>query len=110
VHRIVNTLASAREEWQAERSLRLWAAPNPSRSRSGVELWIQPPLRGKVRVHIYDAAGRAVRTLAARPALGDALRWDGRAQNGAPCAAGTYLIETRTENGVRARGKLTLRP
>jgi len=76
------------------------AAPNPSSPGASCNIRLAGTRTGTLRVHIYDASGRIVRTLfdgvaAAGPR---AFAWDGRDQRGALCARGLYFV--RAEQGA----------
>ncbi len=66
-------------------------APNPAAGAATLRFTLARP--GRVRLAIYDAAGREVRLLTdgARPAGGQSERWDLRAANGRAVAAGLYF-------------------
>jgi len=68
-----------------------WARPNPARGETSLEYVVASPAR--VRVSVYDVAGRLVRELrdAPRAAGSYAEYWDGRDASGAPVASGVYL-------------------
>lgn len=70
--------------------LQLVAAPNPFNPATILSFTISSP--GPVRLVIYDASGRRVRTLRDRalPAGEQRLRWDGCDDRGAAVASGTY--------------------
>ena len=81
---------------EVTRRLALAAArPNPSRGEVTLELAL--PTDGPVTLRVFDVAGRAVRTVAARPLAAGrlSLRWDGRDDDGAAVAPGVYLCEAR---------------
>jgi hypothetical protein len=70
--------------------------PNPFVER--VELQFLVLERGSASLKIYDARGRQVRTVASETPLDrgpGSLVWDGRHDNGADCAAGTYFLQLR---------------
>ncbi|HMB68166.1 MAG TPA: FlgD immunoglobulin-like domain containing protein [bacterium] len=85
------------------------AGANPA--RAGAIVTATLPRAARARVTVTDAAGRTVRVLADRtlPAGRTELRWDGRAADGAPAAAGVYFVRliadgvTRTEKITRLR-------
>jgi hypothetical protein len=84
-----------------------WAVrPNPFRSQAHFDFALGVP--GNVEVSLYDAAGRAVRTLARGPreAGRHAVSWDGRTNDGAAVPPGVYLYEISTPTG-RLSGKVT---
>jgi hypothetical protein len=89
--------------------LGLAASPNPFRSAASVRLNL--PVSGRVRVLVYDVAGRAVRTLVDDEMLAGsyALRWDGRDENGRRVANGTYLFKAETGAGVVTAKTVQLR-
>lgn len=75
----------------------LRVAPTPGRGPAvlGFEL----ARAGAITLHVFDVAGRTVRTVdAGRLAPGEhRLRWDGRDKGGAPVAAGVYFLQLRSE-------------
>jgi hypothetical protein len=85
---------------QGQAALRLAIAP--SVTRGPVELNLPGGTR---RVTIFDAAGRAVRTLVAP---GATVRWDLRGDAGRRLAAGVYLVRAETAQGS-ATGKVIIR-
>jgi hypothetical protein len=60
---------------------------------------------GTVRLRVRDLAGRTVRTLADGSYAAGRFEasWDGRAQGGAPCAAGLYFVELESGGARRSR-------
>lgn len=70
---------------------RIAAAPNPV--ERATELRFALPTEGAVRLALFDAAGRRVRSLVegARPAGRHAVAWDGRRDDGSPLPAGVYF-------------------
>ncbi len=68
------------------------ATPNPM--GDGMELAFELPESREVRIEVYDAAGRLVRTIAhERVAAGRNLRtWDRRDQSGARVPGGIYFL------------------
>ena len=82
--------------------------PNPFNPTTNFSLRLRETSR--LRLTIYDTAGRAVRTLANDPSLapGDYdFTWDGTTDSGAPTASGLYLYRIETARGSEF-GKLTL--
>ncbi len=83
-------------------------SPNPFQSLSAIVFGL-PEGGGPVRLAIYDAGGRKVRTVVT-PALGAGyhqIAWDGRDQNGRGVSPGTYFY--RIACGVHsATGKMQL--
>ncbi|HPF35313.1 MAG TPA: FlgD immunoglobulin-like domain containing protein [Candidatus Krumholzibacteria bacterium] len=85
------------------------ASPNPFNPAVTLAFALEAP--HAVNVDLYDLRGQRVRTLAAGPleAGEHALVWDGRADDGAELASGTYLArlragaETRTLKLMLAR-------
>jgi hypothetical protein len=67
------------------------------------------PWSDHVRLRVYDAAGRAVATLADGPqeAGSHSLRWNGRGDSGAMVPAGVYLVGIEVR-GVEATRKIVL--
>ncbi len=82
--------------------------PNPFNPTTNFSLRLRETSR--LRLTIYDTAGRAVRTLARESALapGDYdFTWDGTGDSGAPVASGLYLYRIETARGSEF-GKITL--
>jgi hypothetical protein len=73
------------------------ARPNPA-SRD-VRIMLAPSLRESGTLHVYDVAGRLVRSLDLAPAQSE-LRWDGADAGGRAAAPGVYFL--RLETGVGA--------
>jgi hypothetical protein len=82
------------------------AAPNPARRATAIHFDLARP--GDVRVRVWDARGRLVRSLAApRLSAGrHALVWDGRLADGTPPPAGVYFYELAS-GAWRASGRVT---
>lgn len=76
--------------------------PNPMTERAVIRYALPSPSR--VRITVLDVAGRRVRELVdgPRPAGSHEARWDGRADDGRPAAAGVYFarVEAREESAV----------
>jgi hypothetical protein len=85
----------------------LGAAPNPF--DDGTSIRFRLGRRSGVEVRVFDAAGRAVRTLAlaTRGAGTHEITWDGRDDDGGLVGSGVYWYDVRTES-ASARGKLVL--
>jgi len=83
--------------------------PNPA--RDGMSVQYSLPRAGHARLVVYDAAGRAVRTLAAgmTPAGEHTVRWDGRTSDGRECPAGIYFYELRAGSERMARRIVLIR-
>jgi flagellar hook capping protein FlgD len=82
-------------------------SPNPFAGAAAFRFTI--PASSPVRLEIFDASGRAVRTLVdevQRPGAHEA-RWDGRDSNQEPVAAGVYLYRLDAA-GRSARGKVSV--
>ena len=83
--------------------------PNPFRRATTIVFDL--PAESDVRLTVFDAQGRQVKTLAAgrHPAGSHAVAWDGRDDGGRPALSGVYLY--RLEAGAfRARRKTVLLP
>jgi len=83
-------------------------SPNPMRA-DGAWFRITTPRAGEIAVHLFDLAGRRVRTLRDPGAAAGthALRFDGRGDDGARLAVGVYHYQVWSPNGVRT-GRLVL--
>lgn len=83
--------------------LALRAYPNPFNPT--VALAYELPAGGRVRIAVYDVAGRLVRTLLDGPCAAGSHRafWNGRDESGRPAAAGVYFAR------IEARGKTAAR-
>jgi hypothetical protein len=70
--------------------------PNPF--NPGTEIRFDLPETGRVRIVVYDVAGREVETLVdeTRPAGLWQVRWDGLNKNGEPAATGIYFCRMET--------------
>jgi hypothetical protein len=82
----------------------LWgAAPNPF--NPGTRISFTVPHTQRVRVGVYDLAGRLVTNLAdADYGPGDhALAWDGCDEGGRPMPSGTYAVRLWTEQRLQSR-------
>jgi len=77
-------------------------APNPFNPRTTVAFEL--PAAGRVRLSVYDAQGRLVRTLLdeARAAGRHAAEWDGRGDDGRTLASGVYLCRMEAAGYQRA--------
>jgi len=84
-------------------------APNPFNPSTEIRFTLAE--RGPVTLRIFDAAGRLVRTLVDGdlPADTHAVRWDGRADDGARAAAGVYLYRLETAAETRARSMVMVK-
>jgi hypothetical protein len=84
-------------------------APNPS--RGSAFLRFTTPIAGAVRLALYDAAGRLVRTLVEGelPAGDHQIRWDGRDRAGRHLPAGAYYARLESAGEARSRSLVLLR-
>jgi hypothetical protein len=75
---------------------RLRVYPNPS--RAGASIAFQTAAEGLVAIHVFDIAGRLVRTAPEilYPPGENIWRWDGRDDNGFGVKAGIYFFLVRT--------------
>ncbi|HEY6865765.1 MAG TPA: FlgD immunoglobulin-like domain containing protein, partial [Candidatus Eisenbacteria bacterium] len=73
------------------------APPAPNPSRGTVSMALDPGGASRLRVEVYDAAGRLVRTLLAGPAGGSRvmLAWDGLDERGHRAGAGVYFVRAQ---------------
>ena len=74
-----------------------------------VRLEWEMPFAAAPRVTLHDITGRLVRVLDAgspRAAGAHALRWDGRADGGAPVRSGVYFYRIDDGRSVRAAGRM----
>ena len=93
--------ATSVDEGRPAQALRfLSGAPNPFRESTQIEYALNAETR--VGIHVYDIAGRRVRTLtdATKTAGNHRVSWDGRNELGARVASGVYLL--RIESGEDA--------
>src|SRR5262249_59586139 len=84
---------------------------SPRPSRGAVELSYSLPHAGRVKVAIYDAAGRRIATVAdgEEPAGTRRTRWDGRASARSPIRAGVYFAVVDF-GGDRRTARVVLAP
>jgi hypothetical protein len=83
----------------------LGAAPNPFDRGTAIRFLLGET--SSVQVRVFDAAGRAVRTVVtgSRGAGSHEITWDGRDDQGSAVGSGVYWYEVRTDR-ESARGKL----
>ncbi|MBD3236213.1 MAG: T9SS type A sorting domain-containing protein, partial [Candidatus Eisenbacteria bacterium] len=97
--------------WQpvALRPVLLQNAPNPCRPATTVAFEL--PREQQVRLRIFDAGGRLVRTLAdgSHDAGLYRLHWDGSSDAGQAMPAGVYYYQLRTEQNTLTRSLTLLR-
>ena len=86
------------------RSMLLPNVPNPFNPRTEVRFDL--PRSGPVTLRVYDARGRAVRTLETGTMFDrgrHAVVWDGRDDTGGMAASGVYFVKLQTEGGNDTR-------
>ena len=82
--------------------------PNPFRGAGGTTIHFSAAKAGVAKIHIFDAAGRLVRTLFDKAALGDNyVVWDGVGANGRRAPSGVYFYEIEM-GGFSAHKKMLL--
>jgi flagellar hook assembly protein FlgD len=81
----------------------LRAYPNPF--SGSVRFGVQKHRAGRVRLEVYDRAGRLVRTLADRVGGAEVkhCEWDGLDAAGQPVPDGVYFVELRVQDGAPGR-------
>ena len=86
---------------QGPRNLKLVNRPNPFNTGTSIQYRLTQPAR--VRLTVYDAAGKRVRDLidAAMPSGPHAMFWDARNDDGRKLGAGQYFIRIAI-NGKQA--------
>lgn len=84
-------------------------APNPFNPQTVIPLRLDAP--GQITLRIYDAAGRAVRTLvdAWLPAGAHDTSWNGTDDQGGAVPSGVYLARLTSAAGVEARSLMLVR-
>jgi flagellar hook assembly protein FlgD len=89
-------VSSVGVEGAALEGVALRAQPNPA---SGTQvLTFTLPVRGPVRVEVFNVAGRLVRTLGGEFEAGThSVQWDGRDLAGAPVGPGLYFARLGTK-------------
>ena len=90
-------------------SLLVW--PNPTTATSGADVRFEMPAPGRVRLFVYDVAGRRILALAdvAHDAGTHAVHWSGRDERGARVAAGVYHLAFVTDGRRGAGVKVIVR-
>ena len=83
--------------------------PNPFNPHTVITYHIPGPCR--VRLEVFDAAGRRVKILADRTrSSGDySVNWDGRDSQGRQVASGHYFYRMRTERGALTRRLIVIK-
>ena len=87
-----------------------FSSPNPFARSTAVEFTLAAPER--VTLRIYDAAGRAVRTLVGGETMAagpQRIRWDGRTDEGLEAAAGLYFYRLAIGSRVESRQMVIVR-
>jgi hypothetical protein len=97
------------EPLAAPGEVRLEVAPNPARVMS--EVTFAQPREGRVRIGVFDLAGRRIRSLAdlVYPAGEHRVPWDLRDNAGLEVTTGMYLVRLETGSGSCTRSVLRLR-
>lgn len=90
-------------------TLVLHTRPNPMSGETTI--FYDLPRRTHVRLRVYDAAGRCVRTVASglEPAGRRRTIWNGRDERGARVAQGVYFLRLEAEDLVGSRKVVVLR-
>lgn len=93
---------------QSDTSMLLQLSPNPT--HGGTELHYQLAEEGPVRLQIFDAQGRLVRSLVegSQPASQYSVAWDGRSENGSAVASGLYFVKFSGPDGQAQSRTLVL--
>jgi uncharacterized secreted protein with C-terminal beta-propeller domain len=97
------------EKYFAASGASLRVFPNPARSRSYISF--ETARSGRVRIEVFDVAGRRVRGLAdERLGAGrHSFAWDGVDERGRPSASGVYLVRVFSDEGVMTARTARLR-
>ncbi|MCB9463186.1 MAG: choice-of-anchor B family protein [Candidatus Eisenbacteria bacterium] len=90
-------------------SLALASWPNPFQSSARLQMRI--PTEGTVRLGVFDAAGRRVRSLIDGPMAPGfhAMDWDGMGDSGRRVANGVYYLRLETAGGTTTHPVISLR-
>jgi hypothetical protein len=91
-----------------ETGLRLRLSPNPTHGET--QLQYQLAQEGPVRLQIFDAQGRLVRTLVddTQAASQYSVSWDGRSEEGSAVASGLYFARFQGPDGAAESRTLVL--
>jgi hypothetical protein len=82
--------------------------PNPFGGGGGTTIHYSAARPGAARIHIFDAAGRLVRTIPHKAVLGDNYAtWDGKGEGGRKAPSGVYFYEIEMD-GFSAHKKMLL--
>lgn len=96
---------------QTESSLlKLVATPNPFAGQIAFQLSSAASLpAARVSIRVYDVSGRFIKELwtGAASAMPAAITWDGLNENGAPTAAGRYLVRVSAGNRLLGNVRIT---
>jgi hypothetical protein len=86
----------------------LTASPNPSREATTLHFALSAPER--VRLEVFDPAGRLISTVSDQMfGRGEhRLLWDGRDEFGAPAPSGVYVLRLSKSNGEGSSSKIVL--
>jgi hypothetical protein len=106
------------QEWTKEIALTVGAPkeyrlynnfPNPF--NPSTKIAFELPITSKVKVVIYDALGRAIKTLTdeEHPAGYVELLWDGRNEKGANVASGVYYFQASAQNWRSVKKMIVMR-
>ncbi len=86
-------------------------SPNPFRTSTRIAFAVEGPSR-RVRLEVYDALGRHIKTLLdqSMPGGSHTITWDGRDSLGRPVAGGVYFYRLRSADtsGVPSTGRMIL--
>ena len=87
----------------------LAASPNPLNPHTTVTFYVAR--EGHVRLRVFDAAGRLVRTLVdgSRTAGYQDVPWTGETEDGLRAASGVYYLKLETAEGSRRRSIVLMR-
>jgi plastocyanin len=105
---IIVQAAAAADQVPTRAALGLTGAPNPFNPRTVISYTL--PEAARVRLSVFDAAGRRLRVLsegAAQDAGRQETTWDGLGDDGRAVAAGVYVVTVEAA-GSRESIKLTL--
>ena len=103
------TSTATEDDIEAALSHLLQNYPNPFRTSTTITYEVEQP--GPVRVTVYDALGRKVKTLvdAQQPVGSHHVTWDGRDAGGQAVAAGTYFYRLRVGEAVMSKQAIRIK-
>jgi hypothetical protein len=108
LYRIRHTGATGVEPSVAPAAFEVQARPNPAPAGRAVEFSWSSPRAGRMRITVYDAAGRQVAKMSsAQSATGGVLAWNGRNSQGERVPAGVYFYRAEGP-GSTASGHVTV--